>query len=569
MKKIENIQQEINVLKFVWRMAKGEHRKIIFVMFISILSGTLPAGIAYFAKNYIDSYSQSFTNFIDDKNLILFLSLITGGIFIKMASGVIMGYAMPNVKRNIEITCIRKFATLPYAYISDCIDNRIIMTLSMESSMISSLIPMVYNSFLKAPVTVLGFIILLLFISPTLTLISVLLISTVIAGILFFRKTIKQLNRTTYDRIGDLHQYFSEWLGGFKVFVASNAVNFIEKQLINIAKELNGLSKKITKIGAVQSLTIEIITIALAILFVIVASKNTFTNRIFHLGELLVFPAAILFIRGEILKIIAGYMQLASTESAAKRIMDVIEFPKADVSTCDKFDEQIDCVSFKDVSFSYGNSTKNILDNVTVVFKRGKIHTIMGRSGVGKTTFLNLCMRLRIPDNGSIFYNKKEIRSLFEENLMNKVGLVEQEPFIFEGTLAENIFFDKTPDVNYALKLLKDFELIYLAKNESELLNTRIGQRGRQLSTGEKQRIAIVRVLVRNVDIILFDETTSNLDTWNTEKIIECIKRIAKEKLVICVSHDILLIRESDILYELTNGKITCTTKSFPPKLIM
>jgi len=561
MKKQENIQQEINVLKFVWKMAKGEHGKIITVIFISILSGTLPAGIAYFAKNYINSYSHNVANALNNENLILLFSLIIGNIFIKMASGLIMGYAMPNVKRNIEISCIKKFATFPYAYISDCIDNRIIMSLSIESRMISELIPMVYNSFIKAPITVLGFVILLTFISPMLMLICILLVSTVIAGVLFFRKTIKQLNRISYNRIGDLHQYFAEWLGGYKVFVAASAVSFIGKQLVNVAKELSELSKKITKINAIQSLTIEMITIALTVLFVIVASKNTFTNQIFHIGELIVFPAAILFIRGEILKIIAGYMQLASTESAAKRLMDVIEYPESNTFEYDKLDEQIDYLSFKEVSFSYDNSTKKILDNATVTFKRGKIHTIIGRSGTGKTTFINLCLRLRIPQSGSIFYNGKEIHALSEENLMSKTGLVEQEPFIFEGSLAENIFFDKPVDVNYALDLLKDFELEHLAKDESELLNTRIGQRGRQLSTGEKQRIAVIRTLVRNVDVVFFDETTSNLDTWNTEKIIKCIKRIANDKLVICVSHDILLIRESDMLYELTNGKIECKTK--------
>lgn len=560
MKKRDDIQREINVLKFVWKMAKGEHGRITIIIIISIISGVIPAGIAYFVKNYIDSNSQSITNVLDDRNLILFLSLIISSIFLKMASSLIMGYAMPNVKRNIEVSCIKKFTTLPYHYISDCIDNRIIMALSIESEMISNLIPMVYNSFIKAPVTVLGFVILLLFISPILTFISILLILTVVIGVLFFRKTIKQLNKTTYNRIGDLHQYFAEWLSGYKIFVASNAITFIEKQLLNVARELNGLSKKITKISSVQSFTIEMITIALTILFVIVAAKSTFTNRIFHVGELIVFPAAILFIRGEILKIIAGYMQLASTESAAKRIMDVIEYPEINTFGSDKLVEQIDCLSFKNVSFSYDGSNK-ILDNITVTFKRGKIHTIMGRSGAGKTTFINLCLRLRIPQSGSILYNGKGIHSISEEYLMSKIGLVEQEPFIFEGTLAENIFFDKTPNVNYVLKLLKDFELDHLARNEYELLNTRIGQRGRLLSTGEKQRIAIIRVLVRNVDIIFFDEATSNLDTWNTGIIIECIKSIAKDKLVICVSHDMLLIKESSILYELINKKIVCRTK--------
>jgi ABC-type multidrug transport system fused ATPase/permease subunit len=560
MKNREDIKREIHTLKFVWKMAKGEHGKILTVVMMNILSGLIPAAVAFFIKNYLDAGLSSAGNVLNDENLILFLSLLISGIFIKMTAGIITGYAMANVRKNIEITCIGKFSRLPHSYISDCMDNRVIMSISMESKIILGLIPMVYNSFIKAPVTVTGFVILMMFVSPALTLISILLICTVIVGSLFFRKTIKHLTRTSYNRIGDLHQYFAEWLSGYRIFVASNAVKFIEKQLTGVSKEISVLSKRITKIGAIQSLSIEIISITLTILFVIIASENTFTGKIFNPGELLLFPAAILFIRGEILKIIAGYMQLASAESAAKRIMDIIEYPVVDTFGDNGFDEPVHSLTLKNVSFAYNNSTKKILDNADITFTRGKLHTIIGRSGAGKTTFINLCLRLRMPDSGAILYNGKEINAFSEENLMRKIGLVEQEPFIFEGTLAENIFFDRTPDTQYVLKLLKDLELEHLAKNESELFNTGIGQRGRMLSTGEKQRIAIIRALVKNVDVIFFDEATNNLDAWNTEKIIEYIKPIANDKLIICVSHDIMLIRKSDIVYELNNGKIKCTT---------
>jgi subfamily B ATP-binding cassette protein MsbA len=560
MKKQEDIKREINTLKFVWKMAKGEHDKMLTVIFMNILSGLIPAMVAFFVKNYLDSSVSNFDNVRNNENLILFLSLIISGIFIKMTAGVIMGYAMANVRKNIEITCIEKFSNFPHSYISDCIDNRVIMAVSMESKIILGLIPMVYNSFIKAPVTALGFVILMLFVSPTLTLVSILLISTVIVGVLFFRKTIKHLNRTIYDRIGDLHQYFAEWLSGYRIFITSNAVKFIRKKVIDISKETSILSKRLTKITAIQSLSIETVTIALTVLFVVLTPKSVFAGKIFNLGELILFPVAILFIRSEILKIIAGYMQLASAESSAKRIMDIIEYPVADILENNEFDEPVVSLTFKNVSFAYNNSTKKIMDNADVIFTRGKLHTIIGRSGAGKTTFINLCLRLRIPDNGSILYNGKEIHSFPGEKLMSKIGLVEQEPFIFEGTLAENIFFDRTPDVKYALKLLKDLDLEHLAKNESELFNTRIGQRGRLLSTGEKQRIAIIRTLLKNVDVIFFDEATSNLDEWNSEKIINYIKLIAENKLVICVSHDFMLIRKSDIIYELNNGKIKCTT---------
>ena len=561
MKKYTGIKREAKVLRFVWKMAKGEHGKILANVLINLISALLPAGIAYFVKRYIDFHSLDFMKFVSQGNLTLFLTLIVCGIFLRMIAGLILGYAMPNIKRNIEINCIKKFAMLPHSYISDCIDNRIIMALSIESGMISSLIPMVYRSFIKAPVTILGFVVLLFFTSPILTLICFVLIATVVIGILLFRKAIKRLNEKTYNRIGDLHQYFSNWLTGYRVFITSNATRFMEKQLIQVSTELAELSKKMAKISAFQSITIEIITIVITAVFILIAAKSQINpNSLLNIGELLLFPAAILFIRSEILNIIYGYVQLTGTESAAQRIMNVIEYPLMKNAGSETFVEKINSLSFNNVTFSYNKTSTKILDGANIKFKKGEINTIIGRSGTGKTTFINLCMHLRIPCNGVILYNSKDINTISEENLLSKIALVEQEPFIFEGSLAENIFFDKKPDISFILELLNQFELSHLAKTEAELYTTQIGQRARQLSTGEKQRIAIVRALVKDADIIFFDEVTSNLDTQNAGKIIEHIKAISKDKLVICVSHDLMLIQASQVLYEIQNAQIKCIT---------
>ncbi|MDR2146165.1 MAG: ABC transporter ATP-binding protein/permease [Tannerella sp.] len=559
MKRREDIKREINTLKFVWKMAGGQHGKIILASVLSIAAGLLPAIVAWFFKNYMDNHQLDFNNLLNVTDLTVFFGLITGGMLIKTASGFIMGYTMPNVKRNIEISCVKKISGLPYPYISDCIDNRIIMTMSLESNMITSLIPMVYNSFIKAPVTVLGFVAVLFFASAKLTVIGMVLILTVVAGVVLFRRKIKELNKKSYNRIGDLHNYFSEWLSGYRVFLASNATRFVEKNLIGVSKELCGLSKKMAKISAAQSLIIEILTISVTVLFIVIATHGKITGTGFNIGTLILFPAAILFVRGEILKIIYGYMQLAGTESAAKRMIDILEYPVGQSANTNHFDEDIQTLSLQNIGFSYANTKQPIFENANITFRQGELNVVKGRSGTGKTTLITLCMGLRLPDTGAILLNGKNINSFNEENLLSKTGLVEQEPFIFEGTLAENLFFDRTPDAQYVLNLMNDFDLSHLAKTEKELFSVKIGKKERQLSTGEKQRIALIRALVKQAKLIFFDEVTSNLDRENAEKIIECIKKIAKDKLVICVSHDRLLLQEAENLYEIENGKIECT----------
>lgn len=561
MKKYHDVKREMKVLLFVWKMAEGEHGKMLVISLISILSAVLPAAIAYFIKTYIDSNSLNFINILNKEDLTLFFSLIVCGIFLKMFSQLIMGYTMPNIKRNIEISCIKKFSLLPHNYIFDSVDNRIVMALSIESGMISNLIPMVYRSFIKAPVTIFGFVVLLLFVSPLLTLICIVLIGTIVVGVLLFRRTTKKLNKKIYNRIADLHQYFTEWLSGYKVFITSNATRYIEKQLIHVASESAELSQKTAKVKAIQTVIIEMVTIIVTIVFVWMATGSIVSDKVSNIGELLLFPAAILFIRSEILNIIYGYMQLAGTESAAKRIIDIIEYPLGKEGGADRLNESIETLSFENVSFSYTQASSKILNSVNITLRKGGVNTIIGRSGAGKSTFLNLCMRLYMPDNGVIRYNSSDINTLAEECLFSRIALIEQEPFIFEGTLIENIYFDRKPDTTLLLALLEQFDLSYLAKNEEELYKTSIGPRNRQLSTGEKQRIAIIRAMVKNADILFFDEVTSNLDYTNAVKIIDYICMIAKDKLVVCVSHDVILMRRSTRLYEIVNGNITCVTE--------
>ena len=556
MKKYSDIKREVSVLKFVWKMAKGEHAKILSVLPIGILSAMLPAIAAYLIKTFIDNNELNFTKILNKDDMALYFSIFICGVFLNILSRFIMGHAMPNIKRNIDICCVRKISTLPYSYISDYVDNRIIMTLSVESVILSNLIPMVYNSFIKAPVAILGFIIILIFISPLLTLICFILIGTIIVGILLFRKAVKRLNEKLYNRIGDLHQYFSEWLSGYKVFMLSGATSFAEKKINQVSVESSDLSKRITTVNSLQTFIIEIITIIATVFFVWLTIQSSISGNASGISKLILFPAAILFIRGEVLKIIYGYMQLAGAESAARRIIDIIEFPECAQTSAELSCKTIESITFKDVTFGYKDSCTKVFDSANITLQKGEVNTIIGRSGTGKTTFINLCMRLREPDSGSVMYNTEDISSVLPEKLSHRVALVEQEPFIFDGTLAENIFFDAEQDTEYALKLLKKFDLSFLADNKENLYKTQIGTNHRLLSTGEKQRISIIRALVKNTDVIFFDEVTSNLDHHNTKMIINHICELAESKLVICVSHDLMLIKNSTRLYEIKDSVI-------------
>ena len=323
-----------------------------------------------------------------------------------------------------------------------------------------------------------------------------------------------------------------------------------------MSENICDLKQKVTKVNAMQSFVVEAVTVAITITFIMVAKNNLTMSQTFSITNLILFPTAILYIRSEVLKIVYGYGQLSRTESATKRVMNII-LKEEDIDKCEvAVNEKIESLTLKNITFSYTEGCP-VLNNVTCEFKKNGVNCVTGRSGEGKTTLLNICMGLRLPDKGSVIYNKIDIHEGKNTWIYKKIALIEQEPFIFEGSVGDNIFLGRKEDPEKALQMLRTLQLQHLANTVNELNTTMIGGRYRQLSTGEKQRLAVIRAAIRDIDVIFLDEATSNIDTNNTKILIDFINELAKEKLIISVSHDMSFISNSTNVFILENGSLT------------
>ena len=552
---MKDFRKEIKLLGFVWTMAKGQQLKIVIGFAVGIVLALIPAIVAFAVKDNIDNNNNSIAQLLNADELMKFTIIIASGVICSLIIKVLHGIAMPAIKRNVDMAYIRKISSMPYSYIADKTDSSAIMGVSIESDMIASLIPVIYNSFIKAPITVAAFIVVLIVSSIKLTIIAVVLALMIAIGVLLCRNRIKDTTKECYDKIGGMHRLFNEMLTGYKVFVVSDSMNFMKKRLIRMSENICDLKQKVTKVNATQSFVVEAVTVAITITFIIVAKNNLTMSQTFSITNLILFPTAILYIRSEVLKIVYGYGQLSRTESATKRVMNII-LKKDDIDKREiAVDEKIESLTLKNITFSYVEGHP-VLNDLTCEFKKNGVNCIVGRSGEGKTTLLNICMGLRLPDKGNVIYNKIDIHEGINTWIYKKIALIEQEPFIFEGSISDNIFLGRKEDSEKALQMLRTLQLQHLANTVDELHTTMIGGRYRKLSTGEKQRLAVVRAAIRDIDVIFLDEATSNIDTNNTKILIDFINELAKEKLIISVSHDMSFISNSTNVVVLENGKL-------------
>lgn len=221
---------------------------------------------------------------------------------------------------------------------------------------------------------------------------------------------------------------------------------------------------------------------------------------------------------------------------------------------------KIDSIEFQNVSFNYQSNTENALDQVSFKINPGTTVAFVGPSGSGKTTIIKLIVSLYKPASGNVLVNGSSVQTIDAETYRNKIGFVSQDTQLFAGTIRENLLFVKPNATDEECeKALSQAAAHKIIERGGKGLDTVIGEGGLKLSGGEKQRLSIARSLLRNPDMIIFDEATSSLDSLTENEITETIKKIRQERpelMTVLVAHRLSTITHADTIHVLEKGKI-------------
>ena len=245
--------------------------------------------------------------------------------------------------------------------------------------------------------------------------------------------------------------------------------------------------------------------------------------------------------------------------SASDRIFDLLDIEVEEKPSLSdeqmKSLENID-IKLENVSYSY-DKKRTILENINIDIKEKQTVAFVGESGSGKSTITSLLLKIDEVDNGAITFNGINLNDIPFDVLNKKVGFINHNAYIFNTTIRENIQMgkkDASDEEIYAV--LKEANLDTFVKNLPNKLDTKVGEGGNLLSGGQKQRLCLARTIIKNPDIYIFDEATSNIDVESEEKIWESIEKLSKDKTVIIISHRLLNVKNADTIYMLENGVI-------------
>ncbi len=283
-------------------------------------------------------------------------------------------------------------------------------------------------------------------------------------------------------------------------------------------------------------------------------------SQIITLGEFFSLLLYSFFIFGPLAMLGDVATSYQETKASLEKLEEILKQNKEEYAENPRPIENIKVVKFEDVSFGYQTGNTDALQNLTLNIESGKTVAFVGPSGSGKSTTVKLIVGLYKPTKGQVKFNDISVDEIDLVALRNRVGLVAQETQLFAGTIRENLLFvnPKATDLD-CIEALRAASAESLVERGDKGLETKIGEGGLKLSGGEKQRLAIARALLRNPDILIFDEATSSLDSITEEQITHTIKDIEKnrpELIRILVAHRLSTVMHADTIYVLEKGKL-------------
>ena len=403
---------------------------------------------------------------------------------------------------------------------------------------------------------VFGLVCVLLYLNWQLSLVVALMFPILSLLSRYYRNRLKDIIASAQFTIGTLNNVVNEVHQGHQVVKLFGGQQQAASRFADVNNTIVRLGKKITQATAARSPFSELIaSLALAVVIFIALWQSQ--NGVTTIGEFMAFIVAMLQMLSPIKNLANISIPMQSMFIASDAVCAFLDEPTEQDTGSKTLNHVSGSLKFENIDVQYSQETRKALDNFNLEIKAGERVALVGRSGSGKTTVVNLLPRFVIPSQGKVLIDGENINDLTLANLREQFALVSQDVFLFEGSLKDNVRYSR-PDASEAdiLAALKAANLNDLVANHPDGLNQPIGANGSQLSGGQRQRVSIARAILKDAPILLLDEATSALDNESEHLVQEALERLMRGRTSIIVAHRLTTIENADRIIVMDEGHI-------------
>lgn len=550
-----------NILNII-RISKPLHLLIGTIAFLIILYSLLDLVSPILSKLIVDEIVKN----IQTKNANLnFLALLIGASFIASILGILINsisnrlgdYLAGRLRKFLTEKFYYKVLSLPQSYFDSAVSGKIVNQLNRGIQIIQDFMNTSTNFIIPALIQSVFIIAVLAYYNLPIAFFTFILFPIYI-GLSYFSIVKWGKQEVEKNKIDDLNRGRIQ-----EVILNIPLVKSFNTQLDEFKQVVNNLSE-INKIYDKQSTTYHIIdflrnfSLNIILLLVnVIVFYRAFEQKL-SLGEMVLILQLIAQVRRPLFGMSFILSRIQAAESGSKEYFEMLN-----LKSSEDFEKPIETkvidnatIEFKNVFFKYKDS-KSVLENISFKIDKHEKIALVGHSGVGKTTIVNLILKFYEPDKGKIFLKDKSYKNLDHNYVRNNIALVFQENELFSSSIKDNVSYGKNniseKDIINALKLANAYDFVMDFPNK---LDTLVGEKGVRLSGGQKQRIQIARAILKNAPIIILDEATSSLDSKSEKDVQLALENLMKEKLVIIIAHRFSTIQNVDKVIVIDKGKM-------------
>ena len=532
--------------------------KILLSVFFSLIVAGSTAAIAWLLDPAIKKI------FIDkDEKLILIipvaiiLAFSLKGVSLYFAKTILIRTAQ-EITKIIQMQVMRSLITADTDVIDKKHTGKFISHLTFDVSLISRLVSNVILNLTKDSFTLIGLLIVMFYQNWKLAFFAIIMIPLATIAARSLGKRIGKVTVEAADRTGELSTYLIEIFKNHKMIKIFQKENY---EFGRTERFINNLKDKVIKIETVlvrASPIMETLTGLMIALLIFYSGKLIMSGEL-GLNNFFSFLAAMMLAYQPVRSLATLNMSLNQGLAAARRILPLIDNENKikELENAKELKISKGEIRFEKVNFKYNKDEGEVLNDIDIFIEGGEMTSLVGHSGAGKSSLLNLIPRFYDRDDGDIKIDNQSIYKTKIRSLRSNISLVAQDITLFDDTIRNNILY-ANPDasneeLNEAAKFSYSKEFIEKLPNKFETL---IGENGIRLSGGEKQRISIARAMLKKSSIILLDEATSSLDSDTETKIQEAIKLLTNNKTTLVIAHRLSTIKNSKKIYVIDDGRI-------------
>ena len=532
---------------------KNYKKQFIFAIIGMLMVAAGTSGTAYVIKPVLD---EIFIN--KDKEMLQLLPLAV--IFLYSLKGFgryiqtyYVAYIGSDIIRIIRDSFLSHILTQNLKFFNRKHGGELVSRVTNDINSIQSGVSSHIATILLESFTVIALMGVVIYQSPKLAFYGLIVLPLIIYPLSRLAKKMKKLSHKTQKKISSLTSILNEIFNNIELIIANNSQKSRTKGFQETNKEYFHLNLKGVKTNALVSPLMEIIG-AIAAAVVIMLGGMEVINGDLSVGEFFSFMTALFMLYTPIKKLSSVYNSFQKSIAANERINDIFDTSSDIKGGESTLNTQIENIKFDNISLKYDENIA--LKNINVTILKGEKVALVGDSGGGKSSLVNLLLRFYDPFKGAINFNDRNINEYTLESLRNSISIVTQRVYIFNDTIANNIALGNDIDEERVKYVLKQAHALDFVENLSDGVYTQLDEFGTNLSGGQRQRIAIARALYKDPQILIFDEATSALDNESESIITKVLDEVSQNRITFVIAHRLSTIQNSNKILLFKDGEI-------------